>query len=343
MTQISLHRQTQHTTPAWYRPVIGIPWTAGPRSKLFAKVGAAYTQAIEQAGGTPLWLPPVADVAVLAPLWMWLDGVLLPGGVDIHPFAYGEDLHPRLGTVDPEADRIELWLAEEAIQRNLPLLGINRGMQVLNVAVGGSLIQDLAAHLGTKWHMTIGQARCAPAHPVSVVPGTRLADLLGAEPALVNSWHHQGIKELGKGVTIAALAPDEVIEAIELPKRRFACAVQWAIEALVLAGNERMQRVFAGFIEAARGYGMERKARLWQGRAALDRWERLWVRDLVAYTQGRERLYREEVPGEQDDLEPLGDLEALELRRDLPVLKGHVQAATEALGLPDPTPPAGRL
>ena len=254
---------------------------------------------------------------------MWLDGLLLPGGVDVHPYVYGEDLHPRLGAVDPEADRMELWLAEEAIQRDLPLLGINRGMQVLNVAMGGSLLQDLAAHLGTTWHLTVGQPRCAPAHPVSVMSGTRLADLVGAEPALVNSWHHQGIKELGQGVTVAALAPDEVIEAIELPKRRFVCA-----------GDSRMQRVFAGFIEAARTSGMERKARLWQGREALDRWERMWIRDLVAYTQGRERLFGEET---------LGDLEALELRQDLPVLKGRVQAVTEALGLADPTPPVGRL
>ena len=334
MTQTLPSRQNQDTTPVWYRPTIGIPWTAGPRSKLFAPVWHAYAQAIELAGGTPLWLPPVADVAVLAPLWMWLDGVLLPGGVDVHPYAYGAELHPRLGTVDPEADRLELWLAEEAMQRNIPALGVNRGLQVLNVAVGGSLIQDLAAHLGTTWHLTVGLPRCAPAHPVSLVPGTRLADLMGAEPALVNSWHHQGIKELGQGVAIAAMAPDEVIEAIEFPKRRFACAVQWSIEALALAGDGRMQRVFAGFIEAARTYGMERRGRLWQGRDALDRWERMWVRDLVAYCQGRERLFGEE---------SLPDLEALELRQELPVLKGRVQAVTEALGLPDSTPPVGRL
>jgi putative glutamine amidotransferase len=291
-------------------------------------------QAIEQAGGTPLWLPPAADVAVFAPLWLWLDGVLLPGGVDVHPYAYGEDLHPRLGTVDPEADRLELWLAEEAMQRNLPILGVNRGMQVLNVALGGSLFQDLAAQLGTWLHRKVGQPRSAPAHPVNVMSGTCLADLMGTEPAMVNSWHHQGIKGLGQGVAIASMAPDEVIEAIAVPKHRFACAVQWAVEALALAGDERMQRVFAGFIEAARASGMERKTRLLHGRATLERWERQWVRDLVAYTQGRERLFGEE---------SLGDLEALELRQTLPVLKGRVQAVTEALGLPDSTPSAGRL
>src|SRR5690349_21503018 len=103
MTQTLPSRQHQDTTPAWYRPVIGIPWSAGPRAKVFAPAWSAYAQVIEQAGGTPLWLPPVADVAVFSPLWMWLDGVLLPGGVDVHPFAYGEDPHPLLGAVDPEA------------------------------------------------------------------------------------------------------------------------------------------------------------------------------------------------------------------------------------------------
>jgi putative glutamine amidotransferase len=337
MTQISIHRQPQYMPEAagWHRPIIALPWSAGRRSGLFAPVWHAYAQAIEQAGGTPLWLTPLAGPDALAPLWMWLDGLLLPGGVDVHPFAYGEDVHPLLGAVDPEADRLELWLAQEALQRDVPLLGINRGMQVLNVALGGSLVQDLMAQRETVLsHVTVGQHRQAHAHPVSIVADTCLAALIGSAPAFVNSFHHQGVKDLGNGITVAALAPDEVVEAIELPERRFALGVQWAIEALALAGDGRMQRVFAGFVEAARAYGMHRQARLLQGRAALERWEGMWVRDLAAYSQGRDRLLGEE---------PLGALEELELRRDLPVLKGRVQAVTEALGQPDPTPPAGRL
>jgi putative glutamine amidotransferase len=346
MTQISIHRQPQYTPDAsgWHRPIIALPWSAGRRSGLFAPVWRAYSEVIEQAGGTPLWLHPLAGPDALAPLWMWLDGLLLPGGVDVHPFAYGEDPHPLLGAVDPEADRLELWLAQEALQRDLPVLGINRGMQVMNVACGGSLVQDLTAQRETAIpHVTVGQPRQAHAHPVSIVADTRLAALIGSAPAFVNSFHHQGVKDLGKDLAVAALAPDDVIEAIERPAQRFALGVQCAIEALVLDGDRRMQRVFAGFIDAAREYGMQRQARLLHGRAALERWERMWVRDLAAYSQGRERLYREEMPGEQGDLEPLGVLEALELRRDLSVLKGRVQAVTEALGLPDPTPPAGRL
>lgn len=343
MTQTSIHRQDQYTPDAagWHRPIIALPWSAGRHSGFFAPVWLAYAQAIEQAGGTPLWLPPLTGPDALAPLWMWLDGLLLPGGVDVHPYCYGEDPHRLLGAVDLEADRVELWLAEEALQRDIPLLGINRGMQMMNVACGGSLHQDLTAERETALsHVTIGQPREQHAHPVTFRSDTRLAALIGRAPAFVNSWHHQGVKAVGSGLTVAALAPDDVIEALEMPERRFVLGVQWAIEALALAGDGRMQRVFAGFVEAARASGMQRQKRLLQGRAALERWERMWVRDLAAYTQGRERLLREEPP---DAEEPLGALEELELRRDLPGLKGRLQAITEALGLPDPTPSAGRL
>lgn len=337
MTQTSIHRQFQYTPEAagWHRPIIALPWSAGRRSGVFAQVWHAYSEVIEQAGGTPLWLPPLAGPDALAPLWMWLNGLLLPGGVDVHPFAYGEDPHPLLGAVDPEADRLELWLAQEALERDLPVLGINRGMQVMNVACGGSLLQDLTAQRETVLsHVTAGQPRAQHAHPVNIRSDTRLAALIGSAPAFVNSFHHQGVKDVGNGLAVAALAPDDVIEAIERPAQRFALGVQWAIEAMALAGDERMQRVVAGFVEAARAYGMQRQARLLQGRAALERWEGMWVRDLAAYSQGRAQLFGEE---------PLGVLEELELRRDLPVLKGRVQAVTEALGLPDPTPSAGRL
>ncbi len=334
VTQTLPSRQPQYTPDAraWFRPVIALPWSAGQRAGVFAPVWRAYAEAIEQAGGTPLWLPPVTNPAALAPVWMWLDGLVLPGGVDVHPSAYGEDLDARLGTVDLEADRIELWLAEEVMQRNIPVLGVNRGMQVMNIARGGSLIQHLAAQQGRpSLHITVGQPRSAPTHPVNIVSGTHLAALIGGVPAMVNSWHHQAIKTLGRGVVIAALAPDDVIEAIEVPDRHFALGVQWAVESLALAGDERMQRVFAGLVEAARTYGSARQTRLLQGRNALDRWERMWVRGLAEYIQARDHL------GE----EPAGALEESKVQQQL-VLKGRLQAVTEALGLPDPTL-AGRL
>lgn len=130
------------------------------------------------------------------------------------------------------------------------------------------------------------------------------------------------------------MAPDDVVEAIAVPDQRFALGVQWALEALVLAGDRRMQRIFAGFVAAARAAGMQRHGRLMEARAAPERWERMWVRGLAAYILGRERLFGEKT---------LGDLEARELRHEQPMHKGRLQAVAEALGLPDPTLPLGRL
>jgi putative glutamine amidotransferase len=330
-------RTTEYTPdPTWFAPVIGIPcpWSAA-QAKRFAPVWHAYSQVIAQAGGIPLWLPKASEVEALAPLWMWLDGVLLPGGADVEPAWYGEAPHPLLGMVDLEADRLEFWLAREALERQTPVLGINRGLHVLNVVQQGTLYQDLGSQVQTPLcHVARGQSRAAPAHPVALASGTRLAALLGPEVAWVNSWHHQAIKDVGAEIDIAAMSPDDLVEAIEVRAQRFAVAIQWPAEALALAGDVRMQRLFAGFVEVARTCGMERRSRFLQARARAARWEQMWERDLAAYTQGRTRLF-----GEED----LPALEELALRRDLPVLKGRVQAIAEALGLADPTSPAGHL
>lgn len=121
------------------------------------------------------------------------------------------------------------------------------------MALFGTLYQDLAAQLGNGvWqHCTIGQPRSFLAHPASVIPGTRLAGLVGEDLLLVNSFHHQAIKRLGEGLRIAALAPDDVIEAVEAPKRRFVLGTQWSLEALAMEGDQRMLAVFQRFIEAA--------------------------------------------------------------------------------------------
>jgi len=334
-------RQEHYNTgeASWYRPVIGIPCCgakrAGARYPLLGTY-RPFTELIELAGATPLLLPPVADPAALAGLVALVDGLLLPGGGDVHPQAYGEEPHPLLGTVDVEEDALELSLVREALTWHLPLLGVNRGMQVLNVACGGSLFQDLRSQLGQGvWsHVTTRQARTYLAHPVSVVPKTRLAEIVKTDPLLVNSFHHQGVKHLGAGLAIGALAPDDVIESIELGTACFALGVQWSLEALALDGDQRMLALFQAFIDAARVYGSERRGRGIQARNALSRWEQMWVCDQVAYTEGRRRLLGEE---------PLGALEELELRRDLPVLKGRLQATAQALNLSDPTPPAGWL
>lgn len=342
MNQQTSHRQGQYTPgdTGWHRPVIGIPTITGKRAgAVYPLLGAyrPFTELVELAGGTPVLLPPVADPAALAGVFPVLDGLLLPGGGDLHPGAYGEAPHPRLGTVDQEADHLELGLVREGLTWDVPLLAINRGMQVLNVALGGSLFQDLAAQLGggTWHHITTGQSRTYLAHPVSIMPGTRLASLVGEELLLVNSFHHQGIKRVGEGLVIGALAPDDVVEAIELPQQRFALGIQWSLESLALDGEQRMLTLFQAFIEAASIYGGERRRCQMQGRRVLERLERMWERDVAAYEQQRLALFAEPCR--------LGALEEVQQRQQLPILKGQVRAVAEALGWPDPTTAGTRL
>ena len=193
-----------------------------------------------------------------------VDGVMLAAGHDIDPARYGQAPHPLLGTPDPARDRFEIELVERAIDRGLPLIGTCRGMQMLNVALGGTMVQDLSlveawrSHpsdpTGRYWRrfqettMAGLPAPDHPRHPIASVPGTRLHELLGAE-VVVDSFHHQAVDEVGAGLVVSARAPDGVIEAIELPGR-FVLAMQcelheeWRVE-------PRVQRVVEAFVAAA--------------------------------------------------------------------------------------------
>jgi len=237
------------------RPVIGIPCYAGKRAgtlRPFYGNNRAYPKSVEMAGGTPVLIPHFDDLADLEPLCSRLDGLLLPGGVDIHPRAYGEEEHALLGTVDLNEDRLDLALANYFLEMDLPILGICRGMQLLNVAARGTLYQDIRAQRPQSLkHAYTGKPRAYRAHPITVTPGTRLADLLGTEPLMVNSFHHQGIKTLGRNAISSATAPDDLIEGMEFPNHRFVLAIQCHPEELTVAGDERVLRLFQGFIQAA--------------------------------------------------------------------------------------------
>jgi putative glutamine amidotransferase len=238
------------------RPVIGIPCYAGKRAgtlRPFYGNNRAYTKAVEMAGGTPVLIPHFDDLADLEPLCSRLDGLLLPGGVDVHPHTYGEDVHPLLGTVDPNEDRLELALANYFLEMDLPILGICRGMQLLNVAARGTLYQDIQAQRPHSMkHAYTGKPRAHRAHAISIIPGTHLANLLGTEPLMVNSFHHQGVRTLGRNAVVSAAAPDDVIEGIEFPNHRFVLAIQYHPEELVVDGDERSLHLFKGFIQAAK-------------------------------------------------------------------------------------------
>ncbi|MFN2226018.1 MAG: gamma-glutamyl-gamma-aminobutyrate hydrolase family protein, partial [Anaerolineae bacterium] len=213
-------------------PVVGLTCASLPPGDEFGpprlSQNRRYLEALVRAGAAPVLIPHLDDPALLRAVYERLDAVLLPGGVDVAPEEYGQRRHEKCGTVDPERDETELALARWCLDDGLPLLAICRGIQILNVALGGSLYQDIAAQvpgaLRHDWHP--GHPRDLLAHPVQIVPGTRLAAIVQEAPpspasgdALtleVNSLHHQAIRDLAPGLTITARAPDDLVEAVEV-------------------------------------------------------------------------------------------------------------------------------
>lgn len=217
-----------------------------------AYVNSAYLSAVQQAGGVPVVLPPQLSAASLARLARGLDGVLLTGGGDIDPAAFGESPHPTVYEVAPSRDTLETAVVGIALERRLPILAICRGIQLLNVALGGTLFQDVGTEPGTELRHGQQEPRDQPTHKVRVAAGSRLAETLGADELEVNSMHHQSVKALGKGLTAVAWAPDEIIEGIELDDRsRFVVGVQWHPEELV-RHSEAARRLFAALVRSTR-------------------------------------------------------------------------------------------
>lgn len=210
-----------------------------------------YLDGVTQVGGVAVLLPPQpVDAAIAARVIDGLDALVLTGGADIDPARYGDDPHPEAGAPAPVRDAWEFALLEAALERGMPVLGICRGAQVLNVALGGTLHQHLPDVLGHTGHQP------APAvystSTVTVVPGTRLAALVG-ESIEAQCYHHQAIDRLGEGLMVAGVDRDGVIEAVEMPDRAFVLAVQWHPEQTL-----DDSRLFAGVADAARHYLREK-------------------------------------------------------------------------------------
>lgn len=238
-------------------PVIGITCTfIRPHQEQWPpRLGQnrTYLRAVTRAGGVPLLIPHLSDQAQLRTLYEMLDGLLLPGGEDVEPVAYQERPHDKLGLIDAERDATELELARWAMDGGLPLLAICRGIQVLNVALGGSLYQDIQAQIpeAQKHDWYPGYDRSRLSHDVEVSAGTRLAQIVGPGTLPVNSLHHQSLKETAPGLTVVARAPDSVVEAAEAKDHPFALAVQWHPEELV-ESDVRAQRLFDALVVACR-------------------------------------------------------------------------------------------
>lgn len=191
-------------------------------------VNAAYVRAVIRAGGVPFILPPLLGGAHHRPILEVLDGLVLTGGEDVDPAHYGHQPHPALGDVDRLRDAFELGVFQEARARRVPVLAICRGLQLVNVALGGTLWQDLPTEKPGALEHRAPTDRDVRSHPVDITPGSRLALALGTIRCEVNSFHHQSIRDLAPGLVVTATAPDGEIEGAESPPGDpWLLAVQW--------------------------------------------------------------------------------------------------------------------
>ncbi|MGD2077935.1 MAG: gamma-glutamyl-gamma-aminobutyrate hydrolase family protein [Chloroflexota bacterium] len=222
----------------------------------------SYTEAIVKAGGIPLLIPLGLPEQDLLTILDRVDGLILPGGADVDPFVYGDQRHPKVYGIDRERDRTELFVARAAVAQRKPFLAICRGIQVLNIALGGSLWQDIPSQIpGAVNHDTSDdQPRNHLAHTVSLRPDSLLARLMGHRERWVNSYHHQSLRDLAPELVVTATAEDGVIEAVENPGQPYAVGVQWHPENLV-DDDPAMLAIFAGLVEAAARDAAERSDR----------------------------------------------------------------------------------
>jgi putative glutamine amidotransferase len=234
------------------RPAVGVTIGYDERRSGLYLLRQDYLRSVEAAGGLPLVLAPGRPED--APdLLLRVDALILTGGSDVDPALYGQAPHPKLGRVIRERDDFELALCREALRRDLPLLAICRGHQVLNVATGGTLIQDIPSEVtGGLDHDPRGE-RWERAHDVRIHNRTQLREILGRETISVNSFHHQAVDELGQGLRVSAgTSDDRIVEGIESPGHRFVLGVQWHPEAF-WNRDDGFQALFEALVRTATG------------------------------------------------------------------------------------------
>jgi len=243
------------------KPLILMPISIQDEEKRRFTLGRNYVRSINEAGGVPVMAPVTVDPVSLRRLYDGADGVLLTGGADLDPAVFGELLHPLTKGVDPDREAAETLLARWAVEDDKPMLCICRGVQQLNVAMGGSLIQDIPSQHKTDLEHSAGKlnpARDYVAHTICVEPHSQLGEALGLGAAGgevgVNSFHHQALKSVADGLQVTSRAPDGIVESVEMPERRFVVGVQWHPEEMS-AGRADMMNLFVSFVTAAAGQG----------------------------------------------------------------------------------------
>ena len=209
-----------------------------------------YIQAVEKAGGVPVIIPVVSDEEVIENQIKNVDGIIIPGGYDVNPQCYGEEPQQELGFIFPEVDKFHLKSIEYCKKYNKPLLGICRGMQIINVAFGGSLYQDLSYINGCIIKHVQNSKRNATSHTVDVVQNSHLYKIIG-DKVMTNSFHHQSVKKVAPGFKVSAVAKDGVVEAIESENDDFILGIQWHPEEM-FQDSEAMLNIFKELIQISK-------------------------------------------------------------------------------------------
>ena len=198
------------------------------------RLTAAYVTALENAGLVPLIIPPLSGERAAAAVLDSVSGLVLTGGEDVDPARYGETPHPKIRSVNPARDATEAALVQEARRRAIPVFAICRGIQILNVALGGTLVQDISSQCNTDIAHDDEGPRASRSHDITIEPGSRIEAAMGTRRCSVNSFHHQSVKEVAKGMRITARSPDGVIEGLESGDDAWwVMAVQWHPEEMV--------------------------------------------------------------------------------------------------------------
>lgn len=229
------------------KPVIGLTtYTSENRQQ----INNAYLKSVEQAGGIPVGIPILKEEDVEAVLDR-IDGLILIGGNDVDPMLFNEDPHQKIGTFAKELDYSDIRLFKAALKRNMPILGVCRGLQIINVALGGSLIQDIPAQVEGAIAHKQASKRGETTHFVELLGG-KIQEILGEERVHVNSFHHQAAGRVGEGLTVTATSSDGIIEALEYDAHPYCVSVQWHPEELSIVGDDYAKKLFASLVEASK-------------------------------------------------------------------------------------------